>query len=77
VPSRNVAPTKSNLLREKERLALAEEGYELLERKREILVMELMRRIDDVKALERAIEKRAATAYPALRRMLLSAGGWS
>jgi len=75
MPSRNVAPTKSNLLREKERLSLAEEGYELLERKREILVMELMRRMDDVRVLERAIEKRAASAYPALRRMLLSAGG--
>ena len=35
----NIAPTKSNLLREKERLSLALEGYDLLDRKREILVM--------------------------------------
>jgi V/A-type H+-transporting ATPase subunit D len=74
VPVPNVAPTKSNLIREKERLALALEGYELLERKREILVMELMRRVDEVKVLEREIERRAGTAYPVLRRMLLSAG---
>jgi len=74
VPEPNVAPTKSNLIREKERLSLALEGYELLERKREILVMELMRRIEAVKALEREIERRAGSAYPALRRMLLSVG---
>ncbi len=70
----NIAPTKSNLIREKERLSLALEGYDLLERKREILVMELMKRVDEVKILEREIEKRCSTAYPAMRRMLLSVG---
>jgi V/A-type H+-transporting ATPase subunit D len=73
-PSANVAPTKSNLLREKERLALAEEGYELLERKREILMLELMKRIDETRILEREMRRRAGTAYPVLRRMLLAAG---
>lgn len=74
MPMRNVAPTKSNLLREKETLALAEEGYELLEQKREILMLELMRRIDEVKVLEREMRRRAGGAYPVLRRMLLAAG---
>jgi V/A-type H+-transporting ATPase subunit D len=74
VPTRNVAPTKSNLLREKETLALAEEGYDLLERKREILMLELMKRIDEVRVLEREMRRRAGTAYPVLRRMLLEAG---
>jgi V/A-type H+-transporting ATPase subunit D len=74
MPTYNVAPTKSNLLREKERLALAEEGYELLERKREILMLELMKRIDETRVLEREMRRRAGTAYPALRRMLLGSG---
>jgi V/A-type H+/Na+-transporting ATPase subunit D len=74
VPAQNVAPTKSNLLREKERLALAEEGYDLLERKREILMLELMKRIDETKALVREMRRRSGSAYPALRRMLLLAG---
>jgi len=74
MPVQAVAPTKSNLIREKERLSLALEGYDLLERKREILVMELMKRVDEVAILEREIGRRAATAYPALRRMLLSEG---
>ena len=74
MPTRNVAPTKSNLLKEKETLALAEEGYDLLERKREILMLELMKRIDEVRALERELRRRSGTAYPVLRRMLLAAG---
>ena len=74
MPSRNVAPTKSNLLREKETLALAEEGYELLERKREILMLELMKRIDEVRVLERELRRKSGAAYPVLRRMLLAAG---
>jgi len=74
MPVPTIAPTKSNLIREKERLSLALEGYELLERKREILVIELMRRVDEVKILEREIERRTSSAYPVLRRMLLSAG---
>jgi V/A-type H+-transporting ATPase subunit D len=74
MPAHNVAPTKSNLLREKERLALAEEGYELLERKREILMLELMKRVDEARQLEREMRRRADTAYPVLRRMLIKAG---
>ena len=45
-----IAPTKSNLLMVKEQLSVAESGYELLEQKREILVMELMKLGEDVNA---------------------------
>ncbi|MDR1389395.1 MAG: V-type ATP synthase subunit D [Treponema sp.] len=68
------APTKSNLLRVRERLQTAEEGYDLLNQKREILVMELMRKVEQVKLMERELDKRIETAYPALRRMLITAG---
>jgi V/A-type H+-transporting ATPase subunit D len=68
------APTKSNLIRVKERLATAVEGYELLEQKRELLVMELMQQVEQVKLLERDMDARAATAYPALKRMLVAVG---
>jgi V/A-type H+-transporting ATPase subunit D len=70
----HIAPTKSNLLRVKERLNIAQEGYELLEQKHEILVIELMRQIEQVKILERDLDKRVATAYPSLKRMLIKAG---
>jgi V/A-type H+-transporting ATPase subunit D len=69
-----LAPTKSNLIAVKEQLAVAREGYELLEQKREILVMELMSLLDEVKFLEREIDARVSTAYPALREMLFRLG---
>ena len=69
-----IAPTKSNLLRVKERLAIAEEGYDLLEQKREILVMELMQMLERVKMLERDLDTRVTTAYPCLKRMLVVVG---
>jgi len=69
-----IAPTKSNLIKVKERLNIAQEGHDLLEQKREILVSELMRRVEQVKLLERELEKRTDTAYPCAKRMLLMVG---
>jgi V/A-type H+-transporting ATPase subunit D len=69
-----IAPTKSNLLRTKERLNTALEGYELLEQKREILVMELMQKVEQVKMLEKDLDVCITTAYPCLKRMLITVG---
>lgn len=71
----NIAPTKSNLLAVKEQLAVSTEGYDLLEQKREILVMELMHLVEKVKLLEIKIDKCLGRAYPALKRMLMAVGG--
>ena len=71
----NVAPTKSNLLAIKEQLSTAENGYQLLEQKREILVMELMRIVEKVKLLERELDKQYQEAYPALKNMLKTVVG--
>lgn len=70
----NIAPTKSNLLSIKEQLAVAVDGYDLLEQKREILVMELMRMVEKVKLLESEIEKVVSKAYPSLQQMLMTVG---
>ena len=69
-----IAPTKSNLFRTKERLNTALEGYDLLEQKREILVMELMQKVEQVKILEKDLDRRIETAYPCLKRMLVAVG---
>ena len=69
-----IAPTKSNLIRVKERLNTALEGYDLLEQKREILVMELMQKVEQVKMLEKDLDARIASAYPCLKRMLITVG---
>jgi V/A-type H+-transporting ATPase subunit D len=70
----DVPPTKSSLLRVKEQLAIAREGFELLEQKREILVMELMRMVEEVKLLEHDMERKIHTAYGSLRQMIVRMG---
>ena len=70
----NIAPTKSNLLAMKEQLSVSQNGYDLLEQKREILVQELMRMVDKVKMLERNIDAVIKLAYPAFKRMLMANG---
>jgi len=70
----DVPPTKSSLFQVKADLAIAREGFELLEQKREILVMELMRMVEQVKLLERDLDKRVGTAYASLKRMIVSVG---
>ncbi len=71
----NIAPTKSNLLAMKEQLTVSQDGYDLLEQKREILVMELMHMVEKVKLLERDMDEIVKKAYPALKRMLMQVGG--
>ncbi len=70
----DVPPTKSSLFAVKEQLTIAREGFELLEQKREILVMELMRMVEEVKLLESELDKRVSSAYSALKEMILRMG---
>jgi V/A-type H+-transporting ATPase subunit D len=70
----DVPPTKSSLLSIKEQLSIAREGFELLEQKREILIMELMRMVEEVKLLERDLDKRIGTAYGSLKQMIVRMG---
>jgi V/A-type H+-transporting ATPase subunit D len=58
----------------KEQLSIAQDGYDLLEQKREILVMELMQMVEKVKLLENDIEKQIDRAYPSLRNMFMTVG---
>ncbi len=64
----NLPPTKTNQLALKKDLAMAMEGYTLLEQKREILVMELMHLIDKVKNVQDEVETLREKAYNALKR---------
>ncbi|MDR3201190.1 MAG: V-type ATP synthase subunit D [Spirochaetales bacterium] len=70
----NIPPTKSNLIQMKEQKAVALQGFELLEQKRDILVMELMRMVERVKLLEADMDKTMAKAYASLKKMLLALG---
>lgn len=70
----NIAPTKSNLLTLKRKLAFAEEGYDLLEQKRQILIFELMSRVARARNTEQATRKALRQAYEALREARLDGG---
>lgn len=69
-----LAPTKGNLINLKKSLALAENGYELLDRKRNILVREMLRLIDDAESLQNDIDKSYERAYKALQAANVSLG---
>ena len=74
MPKLEVAPTRSNLLKTKQSLELAKEGYDLLDQKREVLLMELMQIVHDLRELERQMEEKSIEAYNALESALLSLG---
>lgn len=71
----NISPTKSNLLALRRQLAFAEEGYDLLDQKRQILVFELMSRLERARQAEHRVEGGLRQAYDALREALLDLGG--
>lgn len=70
----NIAPTKSNFLSLKRQLAFAEEGYDLLEQKRQILIFELMSRLGRAREIERDMAELLRRAHAALREATLDIG---
>jgi V/A-type H+/Na+-transporting ATPase subunit D len=70
----NIAPTKSNLLSLKRQLVFAEEGYDLLEQKRQILIFELMSRLTRAQQVERDVAELLRRAYAVLREATLDSG---
>ena len=67
-------PTKSNLMAAKKSLDLSTVGYELLDRKRNILVREMMTLIDAASELQTRIDSTYSAAYAALRRANITLG---
>jgi V/A-type H+/Na+-transporting ATPase subunit D len=69
-----VSPTKGNLLSTKKSLSLAKLGYELMDRKRNVLIREMMLLVDKVKMLRDEISSVYAEAYLALQQANISLG---
>ena len=61
-----VLPTKGNLIATKHSLALASAGYELMDRKRNILTREMMSLISQAEELQSRISVTFTEAYEAL-----------
>jgi len=69
-----VPPTKSNLFKLKQDLSFAREGYQLLDRKREVLIMELMQLIHTIKNLQRRLADQLKIAYAEFQEAYIEMG---
>jgi V/A-type H+-transporting ATPase subunit D len=69
-----IAATKSNLLRLKERFGFVKSGHALLEQKREVLVEELMEMYRDARQLRHELVTALAEVYRGVREGFLAGG---
>jgi V/A-type H+-transporting ATPase subunit D len=74
MPRINIPPTRSNLIRIRHDLEFAREGYEILNRKREVLTSELIQMAHDAGLLQEEMYKLQAEAYRALEKAQLTMG---
>ena len=67
-------PTKGNLMLAKNSLALALQGYDLMDKKRNVLLKELMALIDEAKEIQEQIDSTFTKAYACLQRANIEHG---
>lgn len=72
--AKQVFPTKGNLIAIKKTNVLAHLGYDLMDRKRNILIREMMMLIDDVRKLRDEITSTYQKAYLALQEANITLG---
>jgi len=70
----NVVPTKGNLIAVRRALALAKNGYDLMDRKRNILVREMLALIDNASKIGEQMDTVFKDAYNALQMANISMG---
>lgn len=68
------APTKTNLIRLRNDLKFAQQGYDLLDQKRNILIIELLALLDQTVDFQNRVEKALAKAYEALGEAVFDMG---
>ena len=67
-------PTKSNLFKLKSELKFAKDGYELLDRKREVLIMEMMQTIHGISNLQKKLDETLDGAYASFYQAYVDMG---
>ncbi|WP_075876700.1 V-type ATP synthase subunit D [Merdibacter massiliensis] len=72
--NKQVFPTKGNLIASKKSNSLAKMGYELMDRKRNILTREMMELVEDVRMLREKITDTYQRAYQALQEANMTQG---
>jgi V/A-type H+-transporting ATPase subunit D len=74
MPKIELPPTKSSLRKLKEDLAFAYEGYDLLNQKRELLAIEIMKSIGEIRSLENDFSAALDQLYAAYRKAAVDMG---
>ena len=69
-----IFPTKGNLIACKKNLSLAKLGFDLLDRKRNVLMREMMKMIDEAGEMQREIGDTFTRAYKALQTANITLG---
>lgn len=69
-----ITPTKANLIKSKNSLQFAKKGYELLDRKRTVLIREMMSLIHKASELQENIDSEFKKAYEALKLANITMG---
>lgn len=70
----NTFPTKGNLILAKNSLAFSRQGFDLMDKKRNILIRELMGLIEQAKDIQSQIDTTFRAAYAALQRANMEMG---
>lgn len=70
----NTFPTKGNLILAKNSLALANQGFDLMDKKRNILIRELMNLIDEATEIQAEIDSTFTKAYRSLEHASIQMG---
>lgn len=70
----NAFPTKGNLILAKNSLALARQGFDLMDKKRSILIREIMDLIDESECIQAEIDSTFRAAYEALQKANIEMG---
>lgn len=69
-----LTPTKANLMKARSMLEFSQKGYELLDKKRNVLIREMMSMIDEVKKIQAEIDSIFNETYAAIRLAILTMG---
>lgn len=72
--AKKLAATRGNLVKLQRAMEQAQNGHDLLEQKRQVLMMELVKHIDSAKALQKDAIDVFSDAYAALERANISLG---
>ena len=70
----NYAPTKTSLLKLRSDLQFAQQGYDLLDQKRNILIIELLALVDQAADFQNRLENALSKAYEALEETIFDMG---